>query len=381
MLYRCLKLKTRKVAYHNVHYEVFALFEPTDGGFRLSMLSSAKELAKNFDDTVIYLHDAGRYRDEIISRDTYRTVVVSSPNGSHYQSYFDQKLYKEQLFLPVWSESDIKSLFSQEEWESTKSQIYEIVGGIPRAVISFKTPEEAKAYIKSKIDSASLQDLRRMFMVRPDKMPLSHSFMHLKCPNVNDGDYSTHCYAYGSDFIGEMIRDRLEKVDLRARWRMYKDFDLFYENRLASAEFFESAAHTILSKGGNFVVKELLPKKSKKDKKPKESNLHLKPVETIKFKNYDDVKSDEFYAVPTQSNFPVVDAVAKYGSAASRPEIIGFQMTTAVHHSVKIEKLKERGVSMTKLIFVLPESVYSVWRLRQSDCTEFKEYALKLRYE
>ena len=369
----------KSVAYHNVNHRIFVLYKSKE---EVLFYPDANHLAKDINDKVFYLHDAGFHREEILLTPARRTIIVSSPDRQHYRS-FETQTHKgvEYLYMPDWSTSSMKRLFA-EEWE-VREPVYNVIGGIPRMVLRFKTADRAKQFIDDKISSASSLNVLHhdFFSIRPGEMPVSHSILHLYCP---DNDYTQHAYKYGSDYICQQVFERLTETALSDKFSLYRRFNKAKGFTLAKANIFESAAHDVLCCGGKFHIKTLLPRSSRGIAADSETVIKL--PDQLKFKKKFNSLSEltkltpsRYYAVPDALNFPVVDAISK-----SKGKLQGFQMTVAMSHKVETDVLRRHlsklgaNLKSFELIFVTPADVYNRWNKKQSDDVKLVEKVLCL---
>eukprot|EP01127_Copromyxa_protea_P009926 TRINITY_DN2381_c0_g1_i2.p1 TRINITY_DN2381_c0_g1~~TRINITY_DN2381_c0_g1_i2.p1 ORF type:complete len:319 (-),score=44.02 TRINITY_DN2381_c0_g1_i2:35-991(-) len=186
-------------------------------------------------------------------------------------------------------------------------------GGVPRHV--FSTPD-ANFKLSQALDRVDIESVTECITQVDSKKDVSHWLIHW----VPIPDYSEFRISFTSPYVQAKVIERFaqkEKEKLVKLLRASSDNDLGVFGSLCGS-LFEGYAHSLLSKGGIFRVRNL------RTNKEEELEIPTKPHRFVDAFTPDDANS---YLQPKARNFGGIDSWEKG---------MLFQMTVSLHHPIKL---------------------------------------------
>jgi hypothetical protein len=309
--------------------------------------------------TTLYIVDASKPVDVAA-----KTILLSSPRRDVWYKFSDD--HCDIRYMPVWSYEEVElcrcALFDHLLSAKVKS-LYGKWGGIPRYVLE----NADKPFQQSKLDNAiSAVDLDILVKAigNPEASDsATHRLLHL---NVAE-DFGTIYYQFASEYVADQVylqlytRKRDELIQFLAVSQGVGDVGVL------RGVLFERHAHTMISNGGTFQIRELLD--SNFNDSPK-LMFQIPASRQFVFDSDSEVQSsDGYYYRPRINNYKSVDSFQK-------PNLL-FQMTGARRHPCKqvgIHKvLNLLGNPVCPLLyFIVPKDRFNDFKYQKYEDTNGK---------
>eukprot|EP00158_Paraphelidium_tribonemae_P005208 Partr_v1_DN27225_c1_g1_i6_m38409 putative crinkler (CRN) family protein len=176
-------------------------------------------------------------------------------------------------YMPLWSREEIlncRSLLYPTLSEDLVEGLYLKWGGIARYVLKFATDEEQQAFLEEAVDVSNIDAILQSFGGSGEKADVSSCLIHR---SVRDGFHSGP-YQFASAYVVDEIYSRVYARDREHLIRFLSATQGIGDTGQLRGILFEKHAHTVLTMGGSFKMRDL--------QTSQESTLHL-PNDLITF--------------------------------------------------------------------------------------------------
>ena len=282
-----------------------------------------------------------------------KTILISSHRNEVWKRFAKNSCTLR--YMPVWSKEELffcRSLLFSLLSEELVGQLYSMWGGIARYVLKYAKDDGQQALLKSALDISNIDSVLECFGGTGKKADASSRLIHR---TVLDG-----FHAGPFKFASEYVADEIYKgVYLKDRDHLVRFLSASQGNSDIGplrGTLFERHAHTIISKGGNFMIRNL--------KTGLESELMLPLNYTIfPYSSNDQAfqEANNRYFLPVSKIFESVDSFIK-------PNLL-FQMTGAKEHPCKQTGLRDvlnllGNPIEAKLYFVVPPDRFASFKFQ-----------------
>lgn len=307
---------------------------------------------------IYYLFDCGTNGTlrplPAIALGSKKSIVFSSPDMKNYRDYQKDCISHVRqkgvvLYMPTWSLLEINDFLSIGEAlvdRKTVMERFTLFGGIPRNIFSCGDNQRNLDDLNAAILFGRTAEM--LTVVRQYETANKHSH---KVIQIVPKKYSFYTKFF-IDFTSRHVE--LEVV----RYSMENDQDNFLKMLLGSANspdlavirgrYFESFAHYIITKGGDFNIRCL------EDNTISKVSMTIRPSERVSFEQDHTEFKDFVYYVPESKTFQSVDSLY--------PPTSVLQMTVAKKHSIKIDGLKvvkgKLNTTPIDFYFVVPDDIF-----------------------
>lgn len=319
------------------------------------------------DDFIRYLDDVSTYYIVDASRPVdvaAKTILLSSPRRDVWYKFSDD--HCDIRYMPIWSYEEIElcrsALFDYLLPAKVKI-LYGKWGGIPRYILENANNPIQQSKLDNAITAVDLQLLVKAVGNPEAADSATHRLLHL---NVAD-DFGTIHYVFASEYVADQVYLQLytEKRDELIQFLAVSEG--VGDVGVLRGVLFEKHAHTMISIGGTFQIRELLD--SKLNDSPTVM-LQVLATRQLVFDSDSEVQSsDGYYYRPRIKNYESVDSFQK-------PNIL-FQITGARKHPCKqvgIHKvLNLLGNPVNPLLyFIVPKDRFSDFKFQKYEDTNGK---------
>ena len=378
VLYRLRKERSDLViVYVSAPSDIVLLFN----GDTVSEAKDEKELSSWLDkENTIYLFDAGTRGARIPRVKECKTIVFSSPSRSNYHDFHKECILGPypggvMVYMPTWSWDEIDKLCTIKKFETGKvRERFDHWGGIARYI--FRRVQECDAAEYANLDEAiencdpeKIIDLATTLKGGDIKLN-NHKILHIHVTNkLPDGslDYTTAVIYFASDYVVDRVYKKFTANTGKALIDIIDHCEGGWLSGIRG-QLFERFAHfSFVNHDTEYDVKCLEPTHSMFNQvtKQKFGKLIETPLQNVAaLASQKDQKG--VYLKPVQQNFESLDAII--------PPRVGFQMTVASSHPVKIVGLQKviKALGCTKekkftLYFVVPRNSFKGYKKQSYD--------------
>ena len=344
------------------------LFSPY--GVQLGSLSRLLELLPQdrTNPNVYYLVD-GVPPDSLVLEAVATSILVSSPDKKTYTA-FNKLLSDEETirYMPIWSWEEInrtRQLIFKHLHLDLVVDLYNKFGGIPRYVLQ-KARSDPVRELQKVIASSTLDQLIASIGQIAEKEGTSHRVLHIVV-DEDDGYYNDTTIKFASVWVAEQVAEQFFVNEKQRFLTFLASSAGAGESAALKGILFEGYMHNLFKAGGRFEQAELLT-----DGTRLPSMLDLKARKECIFKSRDEIKNltENEYARPLSKSFAVIDSLIS-------PHYL-FQSTVSEHHPIKMQRLVDIITALPPstnpiyLCFVVPEDIFTQFRLQNYETTEGK---------
>jgi hypothetical protein len=230
-------------------------------------------------------------------------------------------------YMPVWSKEELfacrSTLFSSIPEELVKT-LYLKWGGIARYVLKYARDPDQQALLNEALDISNIDSVVESFGGSGTKADASSRLIHR---SVNDGFHGGP-YQFASAYVVDEIYKRVYTQDRIHLIRFLSASQGIGNTGQLRGILFEKHAHTIISKGGSFKIRDLQTKVESTIQLPMDLTIFLYSSNDSEFLN-----TTNRYFCPVSKIFESVDSFIK-------PNLL-FQMTGAKNHPCKQTGLRD----------------------------------------
>ena len=288
-----------------------------------------------------------------------KTILLTSPRREVWYQF--SKCHCIIRYMPIWNIDETEQcrgkMFDYLSTEEVKS-LYKKWGGIPRYIL-----EKAKdVEIQNRLENSHFAvDLNILITAigNPEALDsAAHRLIHLHV----DGDFHSNLYyTFASEYIANLVYFNLYQTKRTELLQFLAVSHGLSAVGVLRGILFERHAHSMISKGGIFRIRELyhpdlnIPLTKTIDKK-------FDPLQEFLFDNDLDVQASNFYFRPKITNYESVDSFAK-------PNLL-FQITGANKHPCKqngIHKVLNLlgNPSDPMLFFIVPNDCFQNFKYQK----------------
>jgi len=323
------------------------LFSPT-----LTAKGKRDDFADILDEqSTFYLADAVKPVDVLA-----KTVLLTSPRRDQWFKFSDEDCALR--YMPVWSIEEIhqcRALMYAHLTEQEVQTLFDRWGGIPRYVLRNARREDQQDKLNQAFDKDTVKSVTSCIGKIGAGDNITHRLVHIHVEN-----FVKMYYVFASAYVADKVIDHFIGDN-------YEELLLFILSSNDESDYaalrgylFERIAHSILSQGGVFSTRELIP--GSKDIGPQRS-LELKKTQRFRFNTHQTIPNNgDFYYHPDSPTFPSIDSFIQ-------PNLL-FQMTISLKHRCKQTGLRDalnllRDSSNPQLYFVVPEDIFDKFQFQK----------------
>jgi hypothetical protein len=295
-----------------------------------------------------------------------RTILLTSLRREIWHQF--SKTSCDLRYMPVWSKEELfscRSMLFSSIPEAVVENLYLKWGGIARYVLKLALVEEQQALLNEALDISNIDSVVESFGGSGAKADASSRLIHR---SVRDGFHSGP-YQFASAFVVDEIYSRVYVKDRDHLIRFLSATQGIGETGQLRGTLFEKHAHTVISKGGSFKIRDLQTAQERILELPLDFTIFLYSSNDSEFQN-----AFNCYFRPVSKIFESVDSFIK-------PNLL-FQITGAKDHPCKQTGLRDvleilGNPLKPELYFVVPPDRFASFKYQSYHGTEGKVLSKK----
>ena len=295
-----------------------------------------------------------------------RTILLTSLRREIWHQF--SKTSCDLRYMPVWSKEELfscRSMLFSSIPEAVVENLYLKWGGIARYALKLALVEEQQALLNEALDISNIDSVVESFGGSGAKADASSRLIHR---SVRDGFHSGP-YQFASAFVVDEIYSRVYVKDRDHLIRFLSATQGIGETGQLRGTLFEKHAHTVISKGGSFKIRDLQTAQERTLELPLDFTIFLYSSNDSEFQN-----AFNCYFRPVSKIFESVDSFIK-------PNLL-FQMTGAKDHPCKQTGLRDvleilGNPLKPELYFVVPPDRFASFKYQSYHGTDGKVLSQK----